>query len=76
MARANAEYQRDWRQRRAERVAVLERETAGLRRLLADAQADLATALADNERLAAAQCRHPAGAVDGGTCRACGSEVW
>jgi hypothetical protein len=26
--------------------------------------------------IAAQQCKHPAGAVDGGTCPACGSDVW
>jgi hypothetical protein len=38
-------------------------------------RADLAAALAEAEWLATAACRHPTGAVDGGTCRAWGTEV-
>jgi hypothetical protein len=37
---------------------------------------ELGTALGEAERLASAACRHPAGAVDGGTFRACGTEAW
>jgi hypothetical protein len=77
MARTGAERQRDYLARRAERLALLERENGELRRLLTDAQSDLANAAAECERLAATQCRHPAPMVDGGTCHACGSDdVW
>jgi hypothetical protein len=31
---------------------------------------------ADHVRLATTQCKHPAAAVDGGTCQACGTEIW
>jgi len=37
---------------------------------------DLAAALAEVGSLALATCRHRAAAVDGGTCMACGTEVW
>jgi hypothetical protein len=40
------------------------------------ALADLDVALAEIERLTAGQCKHPAAAVDGGTCQACGTELW
>jgi hypothetical protein len=36
----------------------------------------LAAALDEAERLAAIACKHPAGAIDGGTCQACGTDVW
>jgi hypothetical protein len=51
------------------RLAELEAENAELR-------ADLADALAEAERLAVQQCRHPAAAVDSGTCHACGADMW
>jgi hypothetical protein len=76
MAKTSAERQRDYRERHARRVARLEAVVADLGRQLATAEAGLESALAENERLAAMTCRHPAGAVDGGTCRACGAEVW
>jgi hypothetical protein len=68
-AKTTAERQRAFRRRQAERIAALEQEDARL-------CADLADALAETERLAAQQCKHPAAAVDGGTCRACGTELW
>lgn len=76
MAKTNADYQREHRQRRAQRLAVLERENAGLRVRLAEAEASLAGAVAEAERLSASQCRHPAAAVEGGRCHACGADVW
>jgi hypothetical protein len=76
MPKTNAERQRTWRQRRAGRIAVLETEAAELRTEAAVLRADLAAALDEAERLALTACRHPAGAVDGGTCQACGAEVW
>jgi hypothetical protein len=69
MPKTNADYQREHRQRRALRLAQLEAEKTEL-------QADLTGALAEIERLSTTQCRLPAAAVDAGTCRACGSEVW
>jgi hypothetical protein len=78
-----AERQRDWRERHARRTVELERaydsikaENAELRKQLTALKAVLADALADNERLTKPQCRHPAEAVDGGTCRACGTDLW
>jgi hypothetical protein len=69
MPETNAERQRAWRQRRARLVAALEAENAQLR-------AELDAALGEAERLASTVCRHPAAAVDDGTCRACGTEIW
>jgi hypothetical protein len=65
MAMTTAERQRAFRHRQTDRIATLERENAELR-----------DALAEAERLAATACKHPAGAVDGGTCQACGADVW
>jgi hypothetical protein len=76
MPKTNAERQRAWRQRRAGRIAALETEAAELRTEAAVLRADLAAALSEAERLALTACRHPAGAVDSGTCQACGAEVW
>jgi hypothetical protein len=69
VAATTAEPQRAFRRRQTERIATLEQEHARLR-------ADLADALAESERLAAQQCRHPATAVDDGHCHACGRGVW
>lgn len=76
MPKTNAARQQAWRQRRTARMTALETETAQLRTEASVLRADLAAALDEAERLASAACRHPAGAVDGGTCRACGAEVW
>jgi hypothetical protein len=76
MPKTNAERQRDYRQRRARRITVLEAENTSLRAQLDSTRSELDAALAETERLASAACKHPAGAVDGGTCRACGAEVW
>jgi hypothetical protein len=69
MAKTAAEKQRDYRARQAGRLADLEAEAEGLRNALAAAEAEIG-------RLGQSQCRHPSGLVDGGLCRACGSEVW
>jgi hypothetical protein len=69
MAATTAERQRAFRQRQTDRIATLEQENARLR----DA---LAGALAEADRLAARQCRHPAAAVDGAHCHACNSDIW
>jgi hypothetical protein len=68
MAMTTAERQRAFRRRQAERIATLEHENARLR-------ADLADALAEADRLAGQAGKHPATAVDGGHCRACGNDV-
>jgi len=76
MAKTNAEKQRDWRERRTERIAALEAAVAGLEAENESLRAEnegLREALAEAET---AQCRHPAGAVSGGTCTACGQDVW
>jgi hypothetical protein len=76
MPRTNAERQKAWRQRRAEHAVALEAEVAQLRGKLHDVRAELDAALGEAQRLALTTCRHPAAAVDGGTCRACGAEIW
>jgi hypothetical protein len=75
-AKTIAERQHGWRQRRTARITALETETAQLRTQASALRAELDAALAECERLAATQCKHPSGAIDGGTCRACGTEVW
>ena len=65
MPKTTAERQRAWRDRRARIIAALEADNAQLR-----------DALAEAERLAAQQCKHPAAAVEGSHCRACDTEVW
>jgi hypothetical protein len=84
VALTNAERQQAHRARRAQRLAGLEHANAGLlaeiaslRQQLARARANLAAMLEEQEQAAAPpQCRHPAEAVDGGACRACGQDVW
>ena len=58
MPKTPAERQRAWQDRRARLIAALEADNAQLRDVLAEA-----------ERLAAQQCRHPAAAVDAGHCQ-------
>lgn len=68
MAQTGAQRQAAWRKRRARRVAALEAENA---RLTAERDG-----LADEcARLARLACRHPAGAVDGHHCHACGNDI-
>ena len=69
IAMTTTERQRAFRHRQVERIATLEYENAQLR-------TDPADALAEAERLGIQQCKHPAAAVDGGTCHACGNDVW
>jgi hypothetical protein len=83
MPKTGAERQAAYRQRRAEAAAVLEAEAgrlradvAGLRAELGTVRGQLAAARDESERLAGRRCKHPAEAMDGGTCRACGTEVW
>lgn len=75
MAKTNAEYQRDDRKRRADRMTALEEE-------LARVTAERDSLRRENEGLAAEcqwlsglACRHPSGAVEGGHCHACGADV-
>jgi len=68
MAATTAERQRAFRRRQTELIATLEQENARLR-------AELADALAEVQRLTTQACRHPAAAVEVGTCRACGTDV-
>lgn len=76
MTKTNADYQREHRERRAGRLAELTTEAATLRRALAEARSALEDANAEIERLSAMVCRHPAAAVSGGQCQACGQDVW
>jgi hypothetical protein len=75
-AKTIAERQRAFRQRQADRTAALEAANAELRAAADGLRADLADALAEAERLAAQQCRHPAAAVEAGTCHACDTDIW
>jgi hypothetical protein len=76
MPQTGAERQRSWRQRRAHRVSGLEAALAARDTALADLTRALEDAQAENERLRGPACRHPAEAVQGGTCQACGTDVW
>jgi len=76
MPKTNADYQREHRQRQAHRLAGLQAENSALRAELDTTRGELDAALAECERLAATQCKHPSGAVEGTTCRACGTEIW
>jgi hypothetical protein len=76
MPKANANYQREHRQRQAARLAALKARCADLEAERDRLQADLDAALAECHRLAMSACRHPSAAVDNGTCGACGQDVW
>jgi hypothetical protein len=76
MAKTDAERSAAYRERRSGRVAELRASVATLEAVLADRERQLGEALAEVERLLGAQCRHPAEAVDAGTCRACGADIW
>lgn len=76
MAKTNADYQREHRERRSARLAELAAERDTLRAENEGLRDALTAAEAEIDRLAGQACRHPAGAVDGGRCRACGTEVW
>jgi hypothetical protein len=76
MPQTGAQRQSAYRARRAALIGELRSRVAILETGLADSARQLAEARADVERLSSAQCRHPAEAVDGGTCRACGADVW
>ena len=76
MPKTAAERQQAWRQRQARLAAALEADNAQLRAELARVSIDLADALTEAGRLTAQQCKHPAAAVEAGTCHACGTDVW
>jgi hypothetical protein len=76
MPKTNAERQRDHRQRRTARIAALKTQIAELRAENGTLRTDPAAAPAETERLTSTACRHPAGAVDSGTCTACGQGTW
>jgi hypothetical protein len=59
MPKTNAERQRDHRQRQTRRHAALETRCAELEADLNATRAELRDALEDNQRLAAAACKHP-----------------
>ncbi len=71
-----AERQRNCRRRAGERLASLEAEVTDLSVRLAAAVLERDAAVAEAERLSGLACRHPAGAVDGSRCLACGADVW
>ena len=76
MPKTNAQRQQAWRRRRTARTAALETEAAQLRTEAGALRIDLEAALAEVERLSAAQCKHPSGAIDGSHCRACDTDLW
>jgi hypothetical protein len=75
MSLTGAQRQASWRIRRARRAAVLEAEVSRLAAENGSLRAENAGLADECERLAALACRHPAGAVDGGHCHACGQDV-
>ena len=76
MAKTNAEYQREHRERRAKRLAELEDENAELRADLERVRGELEDARAEIDRLSSPECPHPSGSVEAGVCGDCGRDVW
>lgn len=77
MAKTNAEYQREHRERRARRLAELEDENAELRAEVDRLRGELEDARAEIDRLSNPECPHPSeGVRDDGTCGECGRDVW
>ncbi len=76
MARTGAERQAAFRERRDARRSDLQGENERLRAAVAGLEGRIAWLESECGRLAEAACGHPAMAVRGGTCLACGSEVW
>lgn len=76
MPKTDAERSAAYRQRRSGLVTELRESVAGLEAALADRERQLADALAEVERLSSVACHHPAEAVEAGTCRACGQDIW
>ena len=72
-----AERQARYLARRATAERELRGEAGVLRSQVATLERDLADALAEVERLSSGpKCRHPAEAVQGGTCGLCGADIW
>lgn len=78
MAKTNAEYQRAYRERRAERFAALEADKARLAAENGSLRAlnEGLTAECEQLRASTSACRHPVEMVEGGTCRGCGADVY
>lgn len=86
MAKTHAERQREYRDRVARRLAeehaederrigVLEAALVRVSVERDDARREAEGLAAEVERLSALACRHPAAAVEGGHCHACGADV-
>jgi len=75
MAKTNADYQREYRQRHSGRVAELVAGADTLRRALAEAHSALDDTGAEIERLSAMVCKHPPAAMSGTWCAACSNDV-
>lgn len=58
-----------------DRITELEQANVRLAAEVGSLRAENAGLAAECERLAGLACRHPAGAVDGGHCHACGQDV-
>ena len=76
MARTGAQRQAAFPERRDARRSGVLGENERLRAEVAGLEGRVAWLESECERLAEAACGHPAMAVRGGTCLACGSEVW
>lgn len=68
----DAERARNYRQRRSQRLAALVLERDDLAADVADLRSQLGMAAVEG----GPECRHPAEAVDGGTCGLCGQDLW
>ena len=75
MPKTGAERQAAWRQRQERLAAALKADNARLRAELARVSVDLAEAHTEAGGLAGQACKHPAAAVEAGTCHACGTDV-
>ncbi len=76
MAKSNADYQREHRERRSAHLRAVAAERDALRAEVEGLRDALGAAEAEIERLADMACKHPSAVMQGGTCRACGQDVW
>lgn len=76
MAQTNAQRVQAHRVRQRQKIADLTREVGSLTARVTELAGLLEASEAECESLRASQCRHPSQVVHGGTCRACGTEVW
>jgi capsule polysaccharide export protein KpsE/RkpR len=76
MPKTDVDRQRDYRRHQAERLAALMAEHQSLRSELSVLRDQLSATLAEADRLAGLACKHSAAVVEGGTCPACGAEIW